>query len=104
MFSTSSKIAFGYILITVLLLGAAGYVYKQMTLLTEPTGLEENIYSRRRTTHNIISKLYETEIIGQAMRVDKAYDYKKYSNAMKEVHLSIDTLRIKVLFNSIMFF
>lgn len=93
MFSTSSKIAFGYILITVLLLGSGVYVYKQMTLLTEPTGLEENIYSRRRTTHNIISKLYETEVIGQAMRVNKSYDYKKYSNAMKEVHLSIDTLR-----------
>lgn len=93
MFSTSSKIAFGYILITVLLLGAGGYVFKQMTLLTEPTGLEENIYSRRRTTHNIISKLYETEVIGQAMRIDKSYDYRKYSKAMKEVHLSIDTLR-----------
>lgn len=93
MFSTSSKIAFGYILVTVLLLGSGGYVYKQMTLLTEPTGLEENIYSRRRTTHNIISKLYETEVIGQSLRVDNNYDFRKYSRAMREVHRHIDTLR-----------
>lgn len=93
MFSTSSKIAFGYILITVLLIGAAGYIYKQMALLTEPTGLEDNIYSRRRTTHNIISKLYETEIIGQSLRIGQSNDYYKYTKAMKEVHMSIDTLR-----------
>ena len=43
MFSTKTKLAFGYIILIILLLGAIGYVYKQMTLLTQPTGLEESI-------------------------------------------------------------
>ena len=38
MFSTKTKLAFGYIILIILLLGAIGYVYKQMTLLTQPTG------------------------------------------------------------------
>ena len=47
MFSTSTKIAFGYILLICLLFGAIGYIHQQMTLLTTPTGLEETIVSIR---------------------------------------------------------
>lgn len=93
MFSTKSKLAFGYIVLIILLLGAIGYVYKQMNLLTQPTGLEESIYNRRRTTHNIISRLYETEVIGQALRTGDSNELWLYTKAMKKVHLSIDTLR-----------
>ena len=53
MFSTSTKIAFGYILLICLLFGAIGYIHQQMTLLTTPTGLEETISNRRKTTHQI---------------------------------------------------
>ena len=38
MLSTSTKIAFGYIILIGLLFGAIGYIYKQMELLTSPTG------------------------------------------------------------------
>ncbi|WP_299234470.1 ATP-binding protein [uncultured Bacteroides sp.] len=93
MFSTKTKLAFGYIILIVLLLGAIGYVYKQMNLLTQPTGLEESIYNRRRTTHNIISRLYETEVIGQALRTGSSDEIWLYTRAMKRVHLSLDTLR-----------
>ena len=93
MFSTKTKLAFGYIILIVLLLGAIGYVYKQMNLLTQPTGLEESIYNRRRTTHNIISRLYETEVIGQALRTGSSDEIWLYTKAMKKVHLSLDTLR-----------
>ena len=93
MFSTKTKLAFGYIILIILLLGAIGYVYKQMTLLTQPTGLEESIYNRRRTTHSIISRLYETEVIGQALRTGSSDEIWLYTKAMKKVHLSLDTLR-----------
>ncbi|WP_300790723.1 ATP-binding protein [uncultured Bacteroides sp.] len=93
MFSTKTKLAFGYIILIILLLGAIGYVYKQMTLLTQPTGLEESIYNRRRTTHSIISRLYETEVIGQALRTGSSDEIWLYTRAMKKVHLSLDTLR-----------
>ena len=93
MFSTKTKLAFGYIILITLLLGAISYVYKQMTLLTQPTGLEESIYNRRKTTHNIISQLYETEVIGQALRTGSSNELWLYNRAMKKVYLSLDTLR-----------
>lgn len=93
MFSTKTKLAFGYIMLIILLFGAIGYVYKQMSLLTQPTGLEESIYNRRRTTHSIISRLYETEVIGQALRTGSSEEIWLYTKAMKKVHLSLDTLR-----------
>lgn len=67
-----------------------------MNLLTQPTGLEESIYNRRRTTHNIISRLYETEVIGQALRTGSSDELWLYTRAMKKVHLSLDTLRSQI--------
>lgn len=93
MFSTKTKLAFGYIVLIILLFGAIGYVYEQMSLLTQSTGLEESIYNRRRTTHNTISRLYETEVIGQALRTGSSDEIWLYTKAMKKVHLSLDTLR-----------
>ena len=48
MLSTSSKIACGYILLIALLLGAIVYIYRQMNLLIEPAGVEENINNPTR--------------------------------------------------------
>lgn len=93
MFSTSTKIAFGYILLICLLFGAIGYIYQQMTLLTTPTGLEETISNRRKTTHQIVTQLYEAEIIGQTLRIGRLNEYPKYKRAMKEASALIDSLQ-----------
>ena len=65
-----------------------------MNLLTEPTGLEETINSRRRSTHQVISKLYEAEIIGQTLHVGRLHEYPRYKKAMREVGSAIDSLQI----------
>lgn len=93
MFSTSTKIAFGYILLICLLIGAIGYIHQQMTLLTTPTGLEETISNRRKTTHQIVTQLYEAEIIGQTLRIGRLNEYPKYKRAMKEASALIDSLQ-----------
>ena len=93
MFSTSTKIAFGYILLICLLFGAIGYIHQQMTLLTTPTGLEETISNRRKTTHQIVTQLYEAEIIGQTLRTGRLNEYPKYKRAMKEASALIDSLQ-----------
>ena len=93
MFSTSTKIAFGYILFICLLFGAIGYIHQQMTLLTTPTGLEETISNRRKTTHQIVTQLYEAEIIGQTLRIGRLNEYPKYKRAMKEASALIDSLQ-----------
>lgn len=93
MLSTSTKIAFGYIILIGLLFGAIGYIYQQMELLTAPTGLEESISNRRRTTHQIISELYKAEIIGQTLRGGQFNEYPAYKKAMKKASASIDSLQ-----------
>ena len=94
MFSTSSKIVFGYIVLVGLLLGAFTYTIQQMNLLTTPSKLNEQLEHRRHITHRIISQLYDAEIIGQTLRTGKLNEYYHYLDAMKEVNASIDTLEI----------
>ena len=93
MFSTSSKIAFGYILLIGLLFGSVKYIYKQMCLLAERTELESHINDRRQTTHKIISKLYEIEIVSQTLHSGKSSELRTFNHKMKEVQLAIDTLQ-----------
>lgn len=78
MFSTSTKIIVGYIVLIGLLFGAIVYTFQQMSLLAEPTGVEENINNRRHITHRIISKLYDAEITGQTLRIGKLGEYSNY--------------------------
>lgn len=94
MFSTSSKIVFGYILLVGLLMGAFTYTMQQMNLLTTPTSLGEQLDHRRHITHRIISQLYDAETIGQTLRTGNLDEYYHYIKAMKEVNASIDTLEI----------
>ena len=93
MLSTPVKIAFGYILLIVLLFGAIGYIYRQMTLLTAPSGTEETISLRRKTTHQIVTQLYDAEIIGQTLRTGRLNEYPNYKHAMREAGILIDSLQ-----------
>ena len=93
MLSTPVKIAFGYILLIALLFGAIGYIYRQMTLLTAPSDTEETISLRRKTTHQIVTQLYDAEIIGQTLRTGKLDEYPKYKRAMREAGILIDSLQ-----------
>ena len=94
MFSTSSKIVLGYIVLVGLLMGAFTYTIQQMNLLTTPSNLNEQLDHRRHITHRIISQLYDAEIIGQTLRTGNLDEYYHYLKAMKEVNASIDTLEI----------
>lgn len=94
MISTSSKIAFGFILLISLLLGAVGYIYQEMNLLTAPSALGTNINTRRKITNQIISQLYDAEIIGQTLRSGKIDEFHPYLKAMRKASASIDTLQL----------
>ena len=96
MISTSTKIAFGYILLIGILIGSVKYIYQQMGLLSERTETESLINDRRQTTHKIVSKLYEIEIIGQTLPTGKASAYRNFNKKMQEVQLDIDTLQAQL--------
>ena len=82
MLSTSSKIAFGYLILICLLFTAVGYIYQQMTILTSSTETEEIINQRRKTTHKIVSQLYQAEVIGQTLRTGNLQEYNTYNGRM----------------------
>ena len=96
MLSTSTKVAFGYVLLVALLLGAVRYIYRQMALLAEPAGVEEAVNSRRHTTHHLISQLYEAEIIGQTLQMGRLNEYPRYQRAMNEAGITVDSLRMQL--------
>ena len=90
MFSTSFKIAFGYVLLIVLMFVSIGYVYRQMNLLISSTDMEKNVVMRRRLTNDIISTLYKAEITGQNLRLGSVGEYPVYRNTMQEAVVLID--------------
>ena len=65
--NTSFKIACGYFLLICLLLGSIYYIYHQTTSLTRMSGNEQTLAERRKVTHQLVSRLFETENIGQAV-------------------------------------
>ena len=93
MFSTSFKIAFGYVLLIVLMFVSIGYVYRQMNLLISSTDMEKNVVMRRRLTNDIISTLYKAEITGQNLRLGSVGEYPVYRNTMQEAVVLIHSLQ-----------
>lgn len=91
--STSTKIAFGYLLLIGLLIGSIKYIYQQMELLSARSDTESLIDDRRQTTHKIVSQLYDIEIIGQTLYTGKAAAYRNFNRKMREVQRAIDTLQ-----------
>ena len=91
--STKLKVAFGYILLTALLFISIGYIYQEMKSLSG-TGDDEAILSQRRhVTNQIISQLYQAEVIGQSLSTGQIEQYYRYQRAMKQATTALDSLR-----------
>jgi signal transduction histidine kinase/CheY-like chemotaxis protein/HPt (histidine-containing phosphotransfer) domain-containing protein len=90
--NTSFKIACGYFLLICLLLGSIYYIYHQTTSLTRMSGNEQTLAERRKVTHQLVSQLYETENIGQAVHFGRWEAYRKYVQSMSNVQQTISAL------------
>lgn len=91
--STQLKVVAGYILLTLLLIFAVGYIYKEMKALTGSGNYETELNIRRKATNQVISQLYQTEIIGQSLSAGQIRNLPQYKEAMKEVLQSIYDLK-----------
>lgn len=91
--STPVKVAFGYLLLTVLLIVSVNYIYRQMKQLTQRNNIEELQNERRHLTHTIVSQLYAAEVVAQTLSAGQLDNYWSYRKAMKETKNSIDSLR-----------
>lgn len=90
--NTSFKIACGYFLLICLLLGSIYYIYHQTSSLARMSGNEQMLAERRKVTHQLVSQLYETENIGQAVHFGRWEAYRKYVQSMSNVQQTISAL------------
>ncbi len=91
--STKWKVAFGYLLLTVLLFTSVGYIYTKMQDLTERGDEETLLIQRRQVTNRIVSQLYQAEVIGQSLSTGRLEEYRRYKEAMQEAGMAVDSLR-----------
>ncbi len=91
--STKWKVAFGYLLLTVLLFASVGYIYTKMQDLTERNPAETTLIRRRQVTNHIVSQLYRAEVIGQSLSTGRLDEYRRYKEAMQEAGVAVDSLR-----------
>lgn len=91
---TQLKAASGYILLIILLFVTVRYIYGEMTAMTQTDKYSELIYKRWRTTSGLANKLYQLEITSQSIRSGFSRHNGQYEKAVKEVNMSIDSLRV----------
>lgn len=93
MFSTSVKIACGYILLVALFISSIIYIYKQMDLLTSSPTDRENIDYRRHLTHQVTNSLYEAELVGHSLCAGNVDEYPLFQERMQETECLLDSLK-----------
>lgn len=93
-FGTSIKVASGYIVLILLLLGSIFYIYAKLRLLERSEETEMHITERRRAVNMVVSRLYETEITAQYVIIGQMGNSTDYHEAMLRAALAIDSLRM----------
>ena len=91
--STSVKVAFGYVAMVLLLFVSVTYIYRKMKELQGVEMAERYIYERRRATYQVVSRLYEAEIVGQNVALGQAGSEADYRAAMQSARMAVDSLR-----------
>lgn len=92
--STQIKVVVGYTLLTLLLIFAVSYIYKEMKKLTNSGNYETEVNIRRKATNQVILQLYQAEIIGQSLSAGQIQDFPQYKKAIKGVSESIYHLKM----------
>lgn len=91
---TSIKVAFGYVMLILLLLASIIYIYDKLELLERSEKAEQTITERRRAVNTVVSRLYEAEIVAQYVSMGQIDDTNAYQGAMQRACRAIDSLRV----------
>lgn len=93
-FSTSLKMASGYLLLLLLLVGAVGYICYEMEEMSGTDGEEVLISRNRRATYRVASRLYQLEMASQPLSLGLLEEYPRYVMAARQTDIAIDSLRL----------
>lgn len=91
---TSIKVAFGYVVLILLLMVSIFYIYNKLVLLERSQQAEQTITERRRAVNTVVSRLYEAEIVAQYVSIGQIPNSQAYQEAMQQACLAIDSLRV----------
>lgn len=93
-FSTSLKMASGYLLLLLLLVGAVGYICHEMEEMAGTDGEELLLSRNRRATYRVASRLYQLEMASQPLSLGLLEEYPRYVMAARQTDIAIDSLRL----------
>lgn len=91
--STKMKAAVGYTAVIALFLAAVWLIVGVLDSLTRSDGAERTINNRQRATNDVVSRLYQAEVIGQALSAGQTDLFQSYVDAMMLTAQAVDSLR-----------
>ena len=91
--STKMKAAVGYAAVIALFLAAVWLIVGVIDSLTRSDGAERTINNRQRATNDVVSQLYQAEVIGQALSAGQTDLFQSYVDAMMLTAQAVDSLR-----------
>ncbi len=91
---TRLKMVSSYIVLVAVLVVSIGYIYQKMRDLTA-RGDDETLISRQRqVTNEIMSHLYNAEVMGQSLTIGEIKQLEGYKSIMRQAKSGIDSLRV----------
>lgn len=94
--STKMKAAVGYAALIALFVAAVWLIVGELNSLTVSDGSEQTINYRQRATNDVVTRLYQAEVIGQALSAGRVELFQQYADAMVRTAQSVDSLRAMV--------
>lgn len=88
-----TKVAIGYAILIVALLSSFYLIHRELEMLSTSNEYENELILKRKAINHTLACLFQTESIGQSLSTGRLGDYPLYEKAMKELLVSIDTLK-----------
>lgn len=88
-----TKVATGYAILIVALFSSFYLINREMEMLSTSDEYENELILKRKAINHTLACLYQTESIGQSLSTGRLGNYPQYEKAMKELLISIDTLK-----------
>lgn len=88
-----TKILAGYVLLILIAALSVAFVYHRITRITAPDEFEAAARLKRSLIQATLSRLYETESIGQTLGTGERNDFGRYRRALNLVRADIDSLK-----------
>lgn len=88
-----AKVTMGYTILIVALLSSFYLIHRELEMLSTSNEYENELILKRKAINHTLACLFQTESIGQSLSTGRLGNYPLYEKAMKELLVSIDTLK-----------